>query len=47
MEYIDQQPLPSSVFGFREFRTVSYSGSCAVQVVEFAQSMLVFVLPLS
>ena len=29
-----------------EFRTANYSESCAEQVVEFAQSMLVFVLPL-
>ena len=34
------------VFCFCESRTVSYSGSCAEQVVDFEQSMLVFVLPL-
>ena len=34
-------------FCFSEFRTVSYSGSCAEQAVEFAQSMLVFVLPVN
>ena len=28
-----------------EFRTVSYSGSCADQVAELPQGMLVFVLP--
>ena len=33
-------------FCFCEFRTVSYSGSCAEHIVDFAQSMLVFVLPL-
>ena len=29
-----------------EFRTVSYSGNCTEQVADFAQNMLVFVLPL-
>ena len=33
-------------FRFCEFRTVRYSGSCGKQVVDFMQSMLVFVLPL-
>ena len=32
---------------FCEFRTVSYSGSCGEQVVDLAQNMVVFVLPLS
>ena len=31
---------------FCEFRTVSYSGSCGEQVADFAQGILVFVLPL-
>ena len=35
------------LFSFDEFHAVSHSGSCAEQVAEFAQSMLVFVLPLS
>ena len=39
-----QQPLPSFVFVFMNF--VSFCGSCAGQVADFAQSMLVFVLPL-
>ena len=34
------------VFVFCEFRTVIYSVSCADQVADFAQSMLVFVVPL-
>ena len=38
--------LCNRLFSFCEFRTVSYSGSCGKQVVCFAQSMLVFVLPL-
>ena len=33
-------------FCFCDFRIVSYSGSCEEQVVDFVQSMLVFVLPL-
>ena len=32
---------------FFEFCTVSFSGSCAEQVADFAQSMLAFVLPLN
>ena len=32
-------------FCFCEFRTVSHSGSCTEQGVDFAQSMLVFVFP--
>ena len=32
---------------FCEFRTVKYSGSCGEQVVDFPQSMLVFVLSLT
>ena len=34
-------------FCFCEFRTVGYFGSCGEQVVDFMQSMLVFVLPLT
>ena len=32
---------------FCEFRKIRYSGSCGEQVIDFAQSMLVFVLPLN
>ena len=41
-----QRPAAFAIvcFCFCEFRTVSYFESCAEQVVEFAQSMLVFVL---
>ena len=44
-----QRPAAFAIvcFCFCEFRTVSYSGSCAEQVADCAQSMLVFVLPLS
>ena len=43
-----QRPAAFAIvcFCYCEFRTVSYSGSCAEQVVDFAQSMLVFLLPL-
>ena len=44
-----QRPAASAIvcFCFCEFRAVSYSGSCAEQVADFPQGMLVFVLPLS
>ena len=43
-----QRPAAFAIvcFCIGEFRTVRYSGSCGEQVVDFAQSMLVFVLPL-
>ena len=43
-----QRPAAFAIvcFCLCEFHTVSYSGSCAEQVADFAQSMLVFVLPL-
>ena len=42
-----QRPAAFAIinFCFCEFRAVSYTGSCAEQVVDYAQSMLVFVLP--
>ena len=42
-----QRPAASVIvrFCFCEFRTLSYSGSCAEQVIVFVRSMLVFVLP--
>ena len=44
-----QRPAAFAIvcFCFCEFRTVSYSGSCAEHVADFAQSMLVVVLPLT
>ena len=45
-EYKTISSRSSCCFCFCEFRTVSYSGSCAEQVADCAQSMLVFVLPL-
>ena len=39
--------LCNHLFLFFEFCTVGYSGSCGEQVVDFMQSMLVFVLPLN
>ena len=43
-----QRPASFAIicFCFGEFHAVSYSGSCAAQVAEFEQSMLVFLLPL-
>ena len=44
-----QRPAAFAIvcFCFCEFRKVSYSGSCAEEVADFMQSILVFVLPLS
>ena len=44
-----QRPAAFAIVGFCfcDFRTVNYSGSCAEQVTDFVQSMLVLVLPLT